>query len=85
VAELLLKSGSPRAGVDSLGGSPAMRQLAHQIGLLAQSERTTLLLTGEAGIGKGWAARVIHDLGARVNKPFLEIRLSGQQPPISSP
>ena len=80
VAEVILKSGSPRAGVDSLGGSSAMRQLAHQIGLLAQSERTTLLLTGEAGVGKAWAGRLIHDLGPRASKPFLEVRLSGQQP-----
>jgi two-component system response regulator HydG len=80
VAEVLLRSGSPRFGVDTLGGSAAMRQLAHQIGLLAQSERTTLLLTGEAGVGKGWAGRLIHDLGARAAKPFLEVRLSGQQP-----
>jgi DNA-binding NtrC family response regulator len=57
-----------------------MRQLAQQIQLLAQSERTTLLLTGEAGVGKGWAGRLIHDLGARGAKPFLEVRLSGQQP-----
>ena len=80
VADLALAAGSPKAGVDSLGGSPAMRQLAHQVGLLAQSERTTLLLTGEAGVGKAWAARLIHDLGPRAAKPFLEVRLSGQQP-----
>jgi DNA-binding NtrC family response regulator len=80
VGEALLRGLVPRPGADSLGGSPAMRQLAHQIGLLAQSERTTLLLTGEAGVGKAWAARLIHDLGARAGRPFLEVRLSGQQP-----
>ncbi|HEV8151179.1 MAG TPA: sigma-54 dependent transcriptional regulator [Gemmatimonadales bacterium] len=80
VVEVVLRSGSPRFGLDSLGGSAAMRQLAHQIGLLAQSERTTLLLTGEPGSGKAWAARLIHDLSARAAKPFLEVRLSGQQP-----
>jgi two-component system, NtrC family, response regulator AtoC len=80
VADVILKSGSPQAGLDSLGGSTPMRQLAHQIGLLAQNERTTLLLTGEAGVGKAWAGRLIHDLGPRAAKPFLEVRLSGQQP-----
>ena len=80
VALVMLRQGSPRFGVDSLGGSSAMRQLAHQIGLLAQSERTTLLLIGEAGVGKAWAGRLIHDLGPRATKPFLEVRLSGQQP-----
>lgn len=80
VAEVLLRGVAPRPGVDSLGGSSTMRQLAHQVTLLAQSERTTLLLIGEAGAGKGWVARLIHDLGVRAGKPFLEVRLSGQQP-----
>jgi two-component system response regulator HydG len=57
-----------------------MRNLAHQIGLLAPSERTTLLITGEIGAGKAWAARMIHDLGPRAAKPFLEVSLSGQNP-----
>jgi DNA-binding NtrC family response regulator len=73
----LLSATSPPHGVDSLGSSPAMRQIAQQIGLLAQSDRTTLLITGEAGVGKAWAARVIHDLGPRARKPFLSVRCSG--------
>lgn len=80
VAELQFREGSPKFGVDSLGGSQPLRQLANQIGLLAQSERTTLLITGESGIGKAWAARVIHDLGARAGRPFLEVRLGNQNP-----
>jgi two-component system response regulator HydG len=55
-----------------------MRQLANQLGLLAQSERTTVLLTGDIGVGKAWAARIIHDLSARAGNPFLEVRLGGQ-------
>lgn len=80
VAELLFREGSPRHGAESLGNSSAMRQLANQLGLLAQSERTTLLITGEAGAGKAWAGRVIHDLGARSGRPFLTVRLSSQNP-----
>ncbi|NOT07925.1 MAG: sigma-54-dependent Fis family transcriptional regulator [Gemmatimonadales bacterium] len=80
VAELVVQRGASKFGADALGGSPAMRQLANQIGLLAQSERTTLLLTGEAGVGKAWAARIIHDLGARAGRPFLDVRLGGQNP-----
>jgi len=79
-AEAVIRAGSPRFGADSLGGSAAMRQLANQLGLLAQSERTTVLLTGEAGVGKAWAARVIHDLGVRAGRPFMEVRLGGQNP-----
>lgn len=79
-AEAVIRAGSPRFGADSLGGSAAMRQLANQLGLLAQSERTTVLLTGEAGVGKAWAARVIHDLGVRAGRPFMEVRVGGQSP-----
>lgn len=80
VADLIFRGGSPRYGADSLGNSTAMRQLANQIGLLSQSERTTLLLTGEVGSGKAWAARVIHDLGVRAGKPFFQVRLAGANP-----
>src|SRR3990172_5148324 len=57
-----------------------MRQLAHPIGLLAQNERTTLLITGEPGVGKAWVARIIHDRGARGARPFFEVRLTGHPP-----
>src|SRR5207253_2243153 len=52
-------------GLDSLGVSPAMRELARQIELLAASECSTVLLAGESGTGKGWAARVAHHLSPR--------------------
>ena len=74
---VLLGRSAPPHGIDSLGASPPMRQLAQQIQLLAQSDRTTLLLTGETGVGKAWAARMIHDLGPRASKPFLEVRVTG--------
>ncbi|HEV8194996.1 MAG TPA: sigma-54 dependent transcriptional regulator [Gemmatimonadales bacterium] len=79
-ADQQFREGSPRFGVESMGGSPALRQLSHQIGLLAQSERTTLLITGETGVGKSWAARVIHDLGSRSGRPFFSVRLGGRNP-----
>ena len=79
-AEALIRGGSPRFGLDALGSSVGMRQLGNQIGLLSQSERTTVLLTGESGVGKGWAARIIHDQGVRAVNPFQEVRLSGQNP-----
>ena len=72
-----LLAGSARPAVaDAFGSSPAMRQLAQQIQLLAQSDRTTLMLTGEPGVGKAWTARRIHDQGPRAGKPFLEVRLT---------
>ena len=64
-------------GVGSLGVSPAMRELARQIELLAASERSTVLLQGESGTGKGRVARVIHNLSPRSSGPFVEVNCGG--------
>ncbi len=76
----LLRATAPKHGLESLGGSTAVRQLAQQISLLAQSDRTTLLVSGETGVGKAWAGRIIHELGPRAGKPFLDVRLTGANP-----
>jgi DNA-binding NtrC family response regulator len=62
---------------DLLGQSPAMRELARHIRLLAESGSTTVLLTGEFGTGKGWVARLIHDLSPRRDAPFVDINCGG--------
>jgi DNA-binding NtrC family response regulator len=64
-------------GIGSLGVSPAMREMARQIELLAASERSTVLLQGESGTGKGWVARVIHNLSPRSGGPFVEVNCAG--------
>jgi DNA-binding NtrC family response regulator len=56
-----------------LGSSPPMRELAQQIELLARSERTTVLITGESGTGKGYVAESIHRASSRGEKPFVEV------------
>jgi len=77
VNQALLANGVPGEGLDSLGHSSAMRELAHQVGLLAQSERTTVLLVGESGTGKGWVAGLIHRLSPRNTEPFVQAHCSG--------
>src|SRR5438045_4313366 len=64
-------------GLESLGASPAIRELGRQIELLAASERSTVLLTGESGTGKGWVARIIHHLSPRASGPFVEVNCGG--------
>ena len=64
-------------GLASLGVSPAMREMARQVELLAASERSTVLLQGESGTGKGWVARVIHQLSPRAQGPFVEVNCGG--------
>jgi two-component system response regulator AtoC len=52
INEALLVQSAPGYGLESLGSSSGMQDFAHQVGLLAQSERTTVLLNGESGTGK---------------------------------
>ncbi|HVE79354.1 MAG TPA: sigma-54 dependent transcriptional regulator [Gemmatimonadaceae bacterium] len=61
------------APVASLGSSPAMRDLGEQIELLAQSDKTTVLLLGESGTGKGEVAAAIHARSPRAERPFVEV------------
>src|SRR6478609_4539545 len=77
INEALLIQSAPGHGLESLGGSSGMQDFAHQVALLAQSERTTVLLNGESGTGKGWVARMIHDLSPRSKAPFVEVNCAG--------
>jgi DNA-binding NtrC family response regulator len=56
-----------------LGSSAPMMELANQIEMLASSERTTVLLIGESGAGKGRVAELIHSRSGRGTRPFIEI------------
>jgi DNA-binding NtrC family response regulator len=65
-----------RGGVTApfaLGRSTVMRDLAAQVELLAASDRTTVLLLGESGSGKGRVAELIHAHSPRKEQPFVEV------------
>jgi two-component system, NtrC family, response regulator AtoC len=64
----------------ALGSSPVMRDLASQIELLAASERTTVLLLGESGAGKGRVAELIHAHSPRRDAPFVEVNCAALTP-----
>ena len=67
---------SDRRGVSAgvvFGSSPAMRELAAQIAVLSGSDRTTALIVGPRGAGKGRVAELIHAQGPRAAKPFVEV------------
>ena len=63
--------------LEGLGVSTGMQDLAHQVKLLAASDRTTVLLTGESGSGKGWVARMVHRFSPRAAGPFIEVNCAG--------
>ena len=70
--------GTPRAELP-LGRSASMQQLAVKLQTFATIERRggegspPVLLLGETGTGKGFAARMVHDLGQRKAQPFIEV------------
>ncbi len=61
------------AATFALGVSTVMRDLAAQVDLLAASDRTTVLLLGESGSGKGRVAELIHAHSPRKSEPFVEV------------
>lgn len=52
--------------------TPAMQEVFTKAGRVAPT-RTTVLLTGETGVGKSTVARLIHALSNRAGKPFVSI------------
>ena len=64
----------------ALGTSSVMRDLAAQVELLAASDRTTVLLLGESGSGKGRVAELIHAHSPRKSEAFVEVNCAALTP-----
>src|SRR5262249_10296512 len=55
-----------------IGSSPIMRQVYEQIGQVARTTATVLIL-GESGTGKELVAQAIHTNSERARQPFIKI------------
>ncbi|MGV8919201.1 MAG: sigma-54-dependent transcriptional regulator [Pseudomonas sp.] len=55
-----------------LGDSPPMRALRKQISKLARSQ-APIYISGESGSGKELVARLIHEQGPRIDRPFVPV------------
>ena len=58
--------------VEMVASSPEMLQLISQAKKIADLD-STILITGESGVGKGVLARMIHSHSKRVARPFVTI------------
>jgi DNA-binding NtrC family response regulator len=72
-----------RARLDDAAGQPVVigqsAAMGHVLGQIRQVAGldTTVLLEGESGTGKDLAAKLIHALSTRADKPFLEVNCGG--------
>lgn len=62
------------------GSSPSMLELQAQLSLLAASDRTTALILGESGAGKGRVAELLHAQSPRAAKPFVDVNCASLRP-----
>ncbi len=56
-----------------LGVSRAIQKVRQQIQQVASSPETTVLVVGESGVGKEVAVRLLHEMSAGENKPFITV------------
>jgi two-component system response regulator AtoC len=66
------ETASPDGQVEMLGVSRAMRDIFKQIGRIAATD-ATLLILGESGTGKELVARAVHQHSARSRRPFIAV------------
>jgi len=66
------EGGGDAAGRQLLGSSPPLAQVRGLIAKLARTQ-AAVYISGESGSGKELAARLIHENGARRDKPFVPV------------
>ncbi|KAF1081455.1 MAG: Response regulator of zinc sigma-54-dependent two-component system [Candidatus Rifleibacterium amylolyticum] len=69
---LFVAAGFDRALDDIAGTSPEIAEIKQMIAKVA-AYPTTVLITGETGVGKEVAAKAIHNLSPRQNAPFVRV------------
>jgi DNA-binding NtrC family response regulator len=70
--EHLVAQQSRRAPTAILGESPAMQEIEALLRRVADID-SSLLFTGESGVGKEVAARFVHGVSARAKSPFMAV------------
>jgi len=67
---------------DIVGTSKPMQKVYQFIYQVSESSKTTVMIRGETGTGKGLVARSIHYQSPRSKHPFIEVNCSAIQPSL---
>ena len=67
---------------DMVGSSKPMQKVFKFIDQVATSPKTSVLIEGETGTGKGMVARAIHYRSQRSSSPFIEVNCAAFQPTL---
>ncbi len=70
---------SPTGVGDIIGVSDPLKYVLYRVRQVA-SAKTTVLLMGETGTGKGLFARALHELSGRKSKPLVKVNCAGLPP-----
>jgi DNA-binding NtrC family response regulator len=76
VRQLRANQAEPYSLDRMVGDSPALREFKALVRRVAASPASTVLLTGDSGTGKDLTAKILHYIGARASKPFINITCS---------
>ncbi|UQZ91163.1 Fis family transcriptional regulator [Deltaproteobacteria bacterium Smac51] len=68
----ILKTRPGQEGAAIIGHSPALMELMNKIKVVAPTP-ASVLITGENGVGKELAARTLHQLSQRADRPMVEV------------
>ncbi|MEE8583239.1 MAG: sigma-54 dependent transcriptional regulator [Acidobacteriota bacterium] len=70
--QLRAAMGHPTSDIPFIGNSPLTRQIVETIRKIAPLD-SSVLISGESGVGKGLVARMLHHLGSRRDHPFITV------------
>ena len=73
IAYLKERTGGSSAGAGFIGQSSAMMGIFEKLKKIGKSKASTILITGESGVGKELVARSIHACSHTESRPFMEI------------
>ncbi len=65
-----------KLGMEIIGDSPKLNNVIKAAKKISQNSAITTLITGESGTGKEIFARLIHNVSATGNQPFVDINCS---------